>query len=71
MEQLGPCTPTAEPVLWSPRATTAEPTRLGPMLRNGRGHHGERPAHRSKEWPSLAATRESPHAATRTQCGHK
>ncbi|KAJ8794962.1 hypothetical protein J1605_018549 [Eschrichtius robustus] len=25
-EQLGPCATAAEPVLWSPRATTTEPT---------------------------------------------
>ena len=26
-EQLSPCTTTTEPVLWSPQATTTEPTR--------------------------------------------
>ena len=36
-EQLGP---------W---ATTAEPARLEPVLRNGRGRDSERPAHRDEE----------------------
>ena len=48
-EQLGPC------------ATTTEPVRLEPVLRNGRGRDSERPAHRDEEWPPLAATRENPH----------
>ena len=48
-EQLGP---------W---ATTTEPERLEPVLRNKRGRGGERPAHQDEEWPPLAATRESPH----------
>ena len=47
-EQLGP---------W---ATIAEPARLEPVLRNGRGRDRERPAHRDEEWPPLATTRESP-----------
>ena len=58
-EQLGP---------W---ATAAEPARLEPVLRNGRGHDGERPTHRDEEWPPLAATRESPRTATKTQHSHK
>ena len=58
-EQLG---------LW---ATTAEPARLEPVLRNKRGRDGERPAHRDEEWPPLAATRESPHTETKTQHSHK
>ena len=52
-EQLGP---------W---ATTAEPARLEPVPRNGRGRNRERPAHRDEEWPPLAATRESPHTKRR------
>ena len=47
-EQLGP---------W---ATTAEPARLEPVLRNRRGRDSDRPAHRDEEWPPLAATREKP-----------
>ena len=52
-EQLGP---------W---ATTTEPARLEPVLRNKRGCHSERPAHRDEEWPPLAATRESPRTETK------
>ena len=54
--------------LW---ATVAEPARLEPVLRNGRGHDSERPAHSDEEWPPLAATRESPHTETKTQHSHK
>ena len=54
-EQLGP---------W---ATTAEPARLEPVLRNGRGRDSERPAHRNEEWPPLAAARESPRTEMKTQ----
>ena len=53
-EQLGP---------W---ATTTEPARLEPVLRNKRGRDGERPAHRDEEWPPLAAAREGPHAEGKT-----
>ena len=58
-EQLGP---------W---ATTTEPARLEPVLRNKRGHDSERPAHRDEEWPPLAATRESPRTETKTQHSQK
>ena len=58
-EQLGP---------W---ATSAEPARLEPVLRNKRGRDSERPAHCSEEWPPLAATRESPRAETKTQHNQK
>ena len=54
-EQLGPC------------ATTTEPARLEPVLRNKRGHDSERPAHRDEECPPLAATGESPLTETKTQ----
>ena len=30
-----------------------KPTRLEPVLRNGRGHLSEKPVHRGKEWPPL------------------
>ena len=58
-EQLGP---------W---ATTTEPVRLEPVLRNERGRNSERPAHRDEEWPPLAATRESPRTETKTQHSQK
>ena len=54
-EQLGP---------W---ATTTEPARLEPVLRNKRGRDSERPAHRAEEWPPLATTGESPRTETKTQ----
>ena len=54
--------------LW---ATVAEPARLEPVLRNGRGRDGERPAHRDEEWPPLAAARGSPRTETKTQHSHK
>ena len=58
-EQLGP---------W---ATIAEPARLEPVLRNGRGHDSERSAHRDEEWPPLAATRGSPGTQMKTQHSQK
>ena len=58
-EQLGPC------------ATTTEPARLEPVLRNKRGRDSERPAHRDEEWPPLAATRETPRTETKTQHSQK
>ena len=58
-EQLGP---------W---ATTAEPAHLEPVLRNGRGRGGERPAHRNEEWPLLAAAGEGPRTETKTQHSQK
>ena len=58
-EQLGP---------W---ATTTEPARLEPVLRNKRGQDSERPAHRDEAWSLLATTRESPHTETKTQHSHK
>ena len=57
--QLGPC------------ATTTASAPLEPVLRNKRGRDSERPTHRDEEWPSLAATRESPRTETKTQHGHK
>ena len=54
-----------------PWATTAEPARLEPVLRNKRGCDSERPAHCDEEWPPLAATRESPRTETKTQHSQK
>ena len=47
--------------------TTTEPTHLEPMICNKGGNYNEKHVHRSKEWPLLAATRESPHVAKKTQ----
>ena len=54
-----------------PWATTAEPARLEPVLRNKRGPNGERPAHSDEEWPPLATTRESPRTETKTHQSQK
>ena len=48
-----------------------KPARLEPVLHNERGHCDEKPAHCNKEQPPPTATRESPHAATKTQRSHK
>ena len=48
-----------------------KPTRLEPVLHNKRSHHSERPVHCNEEQPPLAATRESPHVATKTQRSQK
>ena len=58
-EQLSPC------------ATTTEPARLEPVLHNKRSHCNEKPAHHNEGQPPLTATRESPHAAMKTQCSQK
>ena len=55
----------------SPWATTTEPARLEPVLRNGRGRDSEMPAHCDEEWPPLSATGESPHTETKTQHSQK
>ena len=54
-----------------PVSPTPELARLEPVLHNGRGHDGERPAHRDEEWPPLATTRESPRTETKTQHSQK
>ena len=39
-----------------------KPAGLGPVLLNGRGRRGERPAHRNEEEAPLTTTGESPHS---------
>ena len=65
-EQLNPCATTTEPVLYSPRATTTE-ARAPRARAVQRSHRSEKSVHRNEEQPTLAATRESPRAATKTQ----
>ena len=48
-----------------------KPAHLESVLHNKRSHLNEKPVHRNKEQPPLTATRESPHAATKTQCSQK
>ena len=58
---------------WAREPQIAEPARLEPVPRDGRGRDRERPAHRNEErsphrdeeWPPLAANRESPHTNQR------
>ena len=57
--------------LFIPKIFITEPARLEPVLRNKRGRDSERPAHRDEEWPSLAATGESPRTETKTQHSQK
>ena len=62
---------TTRPVLESLRAATTEPTHLEPVLPDERSHRNEKPEHHSIEYPSLAATRESLHKATKIQCNQR
>ena len=48
-----------------------KPVRLEPVLHRGRAHSNEKPTRRSEAWRPLAATRESPRAATKTQRSQK
>ena len=52
---------------WAHVPQLLKPVCLEPVLRNKRSHDNEKPAHCNEEWPPLAATRESPHTATKTQ----
>ena len=55
---------------WACKPQLLKPVCLEPELHK-RSHRNEKPTHRSEEWPPLAATRESPRAATKTQCSQK
>ena len=68
---LSLCSGARKPQLLSPRDAVLKPTRLEPVLRNGRGHCGEEHAHRGGEWPPLAATVEDPRTAPKTQRSQK
>ena len=58
---------------WARVPQLLKPACLEPVFRNKRSHCNEKPAHRNrnKEKPPLSATRESPHAATKTQHSQK
>ena len=56
-EQLSPCAATTEPMAWNPHST--------------RGHHNKKTTHHNEQSPLLTATRESPHAAMKTQNSQK
>ena len=56
---------------WAHAPQLLKPARLELVLRNKRGHRNEKPVHRNEEQPPLAAARESPRAATKTQHSQK
>ena len=56
---------------WACMPQLLKPARLEPVLHNKRSDRNEKPAHRKEEQPPLAATRESPCAATKTQRSQK
>ena len=56
---------------WTHAPQLLKPPCLEPVLRKERSHQNEEPSHRNEEQPPLAATRESPCAATKTQCRPK
>ena len=56
---------------WAHMSQLLKPAHLEPVLCNKRSHRNEKPVHRNEEWPLLTATRESLHAATKTQCSQK
>ena len=56
---------------WAHVPQLLKPARLEPVLRNKRSHCHEKPAYRNGEQPPLAATRESPRPATKTQRSRK
>ena len=61
LQLLSLCSRAREPQL-------LKPAHLEPVLHNKRNHCNEKPAHRNEQQPPLAATRESPRAATKNQC---
>ena len=63
-EQLSPSTTTTKTALVR---QLLKPVNLEPVLHNKRGHCNEKPANHSEEQTPLAATRESPNTATKTQ----
>ena len=56
---------------WACVLQLLKPAHLEPVLRNKRSHCSEKPVHHNEESPLLAATRESPRAATKTQRSQK
>ena len=56
---------------WAHNAAATKPAHLEPMLGNKRSHCNEKPCTTMAGSPLLAATRESPCTATKTQHSHK
>ena len=66
-KQLSPYTTITEIPLKGPRASAAEACEPESLLCNKRGHGREKSMQCGKEHPLLAAPRESPHTAIKTQ----
>ena len=56
---------------WARVPQLLKPMHLEPVLRNKRSHRNKKPAHSNEEQPPLAATRESPREAKKTECSQK
>ena len=56
---------------WAHVLQLLKPACLEPVLRNKRSHCNEKPTRHNEEQLPLAATRESPHAAMKTQRSQK
>ena len=56
---------------WARVLQLLKPVHLEPVLHNKRSHSNKKPVHRKEEETPLAATRESPRAATKTQRSYK
>ena len=56
---------------WACMPQLPKPACLEPVLCNKRSHRNEKPTHRNEEQPLLAAARDSPRAATKTQHSQK
>ena len=65
------CSRTRMPQLRGCVLQLLKPARLEHVLHNKRSHHNEKPAHHNKEQTPIIASRESPCAATETQCSQK
>ena len=56
---------------WARGPQLLKPACLEPVLRHKRSYHNKKPVYHNEEYPLLAVTRESPCAATKTQCSQK
>ena len=68
------CRGVAKPVrhnYWAHVPQLLKPACLEPVLCNKRSHCNEKAVYHNEEYPLLAATRESPRAAMKTQCSQK
>ena len=56
---------------WAQVLQLLKPAHLEPVFHNKRSHHSEKPSHSKEEQPPLTATRESLHAAMKSQHSQK